>query len=98
VADARQVFTFSPGMHPPGRVIFHLHQPTGWDAPETIDGHQHWVTRTACGRLAWRGEALDVPSPVPYSLREREPATMMRRDHADLLGRLCSTCERVNGG
>jgi hypothetical protein len=87
--DASTVLAFSPTWRPVGKVVFHQ---VGPHDREEVDGHTYWVMRTACGRAANRSEALDLPSPVPYEFREREWATWMRRDHAEVLGRLCERC------
>lgn len=101
MADARTVYQFSPGLHPPGKVRFHLPGRHGTEAEHR--GHERYVARTACGLVVYSGWALDVdPSTVvgwpPADVREQTPAAYTRRDHAELLGPLCHKCEAATDG
>ena len=57
-----------------------------------------WVARTVCGRITYLGWCGHNESKDRLWVHtDQEPADRLRRDQAELLGRLCKVCEAHDG-
>jgi hypothetical protein len=80
---------------PPGALVFHLHEHHGRTAGHcTLDPtYERWVHRTACGRVSYVGWCLShTVTEGQVGHRDWHRTTSLRRDQAELLGRLCARC------
>lgn len=93
-STATPVYAFCMGLTPPGpRFVFHYGR---GQHVEHLDGHRRYVQRTLCGRVVWRGWALDVDvraGTLPQT-GAIDYGTRLRFDQALRLGRPCTVCQR----
>jgi hypothetical protein len=94
--DATPVYVFGMGYAPPGRVVFHSPGPHDLEGGRCPRGalHRRLVVRTACGRITYLGACIDHHPTDDGRCHSLDLATRLRRDHAELLGRLCKGCAR----
>lgn len=92
LADASPVVVFDLGKP---ELVFHRFEE--WAArphPVTLD--DGWIRnehRTRCGLVTWRVEWRDVAGKFTSETRnEITRGTVLRRDHASRIGRLCRRC------
>lgn len=78
----------------PPTLVFHLFEE--WDArPHPERSEDGWIRnehRTRCGIVTWRVEWRDVEGRTSSETRLNR-GTVLRRDHAERIGRPCARCE-----